>query len=87
MAAVDPALFGWRLEQLQKQVDVNTEWRETTSAQMAGRNVEFTQLSNEVSALRGDVKGLRQVLLGLACTIACSSVVFGFSILVATGKI
>lgn len=87
MAADPYALLSFRVGEVEKKVDLNTKWREETAAALAGRNVEFTQLSTEVSALRIDVKGLRQVLLGLACTIAGSSVVFGLSILIATGKI
>lgn len=81
------ALLGFRLDQLEKKVDANSKWRQETAEALAGRNVEFEGLRTEVSALRLDVKGLRQVLIGLACTIAGSSVVFGLSILIATGKI
>jgi hypothetical protein len=88
--AADPAagnLIGFRLDQLERKVDANTKWREETAASLAGRNVQFDTLKDEVSALRSDVKSLRQVLLGLSITIAGSSVVFGLSVLLATGKI
>lgn len=81
------ALLGFRVDQLEKRVGENNAWRQETAEALAGRNVEFISLRAEVAALRIEVKGLRNVLVGLACTIAGSSVVFGLSILAATGKI
>jgi hypothetical protein len=85
--AANGGTLSYRVGQLERRMDTTSLWRDETAQSLAARNVEFSGLKEEVAALRADVKGLRQVLIGLACTIAGSSVVFGMSILIATGKI
>ena len=85
---VDPiALFQYRLDRISEDVKRNTEWRENTAPAMAAQHVEFEQVKTALLKLSADVDGLRKVLVTLAVTIATSSIGFGFTILVATGKL
>ena len=79
--------ISWRLDQLEASVKKNTEWRERVEPKLAVSEVEFTQVKSALLKLSDDVDGLRKILITLACSIAGSSIFFGLSILVATGKV
>jgi len=53
---------------------------ETMAAELRG-------VRDDVKDLASEVKGLRRVLVSLAVSLACSAVVFGLSVLAATGRI
>lgn len=85
--SADPAVLAYQVSQMALQIESTTKWRGDVSTKLAARDVEYTNLSAEVAALREDVRSLRKTLVGLAITIAGSSVIFGLSILAATGKV
>ena len=88
MMTSDPlALLRYRVDQLRQDVDRTDRWREATAQRNAAREVEYATLKDDVAALRDDVRGLRRVLIGLTCSIAGSAIIFGLTVLAATGKL
>lgn len=53
---------------------------ETMAAELIG-------LRDDMSELKDDLRGIRRTLIGFAVTVAGSSLVFGLSVLAATGRI
>lgn len=77
----------FRMGQIERQMDRLSEWRSDVDKQRATQSEQLNNLQVAMNDLTREVRGYRRTLMTFAVSIAGSSLVFGLSILAATGKI
>jgi hypothetical protein len=86
-----PETFPWRIRDLERFKDWVERWQreDFTSWQRDvdddRRDLEYVR--KDVQALRVSVDSLRKTIIAFAFSVAGSAVVFGLSVLIATGKV
>ncbi len=82
-----PNAIAYRLRQQEALVKELSEWRRDVDKARAAEQVMIENMAEAMQTLAATVDGLRKTLIGFALSIAGSSIVFAFTILVATGKL
>lgn len=77
------SLLPFRLQKLERFQEKTEEWRREVDKDRDA----FDNMREDFIRLTKAVDGLRRTLLGFAFSIALASIVFAFSVMVATGKV
>lgn len=80
-------LLRFRVQQNSERLGKIEDWRTRVDEDRTAVKGELQSLHRDLATVGNAVEGMRRVLIGFALTIAGSSVVFAFSVLLATGKL
>jgi 3-phenylpropionate/cinnamic acid dioxygenase small subunit len=78
----------FRVQQLEQRVQRIEDWRsDWVDPNVTRQSEQMKQISEEVKEMRSELRGVRRAFTTFSISIATSSIVFGLTILSATGKI
>lgn len=82
-----PNIIAYRVRQLAKTAADLITWQKDVDKTLDEHESNLINIGSAFKELKDEVKGMRTALLGLALSIAGSSVIFALTVLTAVGKL